>query len=230
MNRIDLSVLRKNIDMNKGHLFSLRKNREDAARTNEQLTTLEEDERKLEKVVIYLENTLNAVVRINRRAIAEDIAYKDRRVSFIEEVVTENLAHVYPENKLRAVIDNDFKNRGSHAELLLYDEDGNEMIPYIQEGGMYQSVISFSSAIGITVSTGRATLWLDEPFAAGSPTKIALTAELIYEALKQGLQLILIEQSDAGYKNIIRREHHWYKNPRTKAVEVIKVSDYEEVI
>lgn len=50
----------------------------------------------------------------------------------------------------------------NYAQLILYDRDGNERMPFVQEGKMCQYLISFAAVKGVTTALGSDTMFIDE--------------------------------------------------------------------
>lgn len=147
----------------------------------------------------------NATKELLERVMAEDMAFKNRRLDFMSSVITDFLSELFPDDNFTAKVKCDF-NRGMKAELLLLDRYGNERLIHMSEGRFAQSLISFGASIGVSENMGAKKLYLDEAFSVSDPENLQKVSDLYRALLDKGMQIIMIEQTSTGYKDLPRRE------------------------
>ena len=152
--------------------------------------------------------------------ISEAKAFKERRIQYLNDSITEELGKIFPEEGFTAKIVCDFKYNNNKAYLTLIDKSGNVRIPKISEGKLCQYLISFSSTVGTVKGLGKRNIYIDEAFGVSSPQKLLEVSTLLNDVLESGIQLVVISQHKELYQDLPRREIHLYKNPDTGVTSV----------
>jgi hypothetical protein len=222
---VDLIACRSRLESYRNKVYSMKKSLDDGRRTNKERETLEAEVAHVGDLVQSTDLLKNVMINLHNKCVNEDIAFKNRRLGSVGEYITENIQIIFPFENLVAKVKTEPK-RGAKTKLVLIDSDGFERLPHVSEGKLLQELISFSGSFGIIKSFGVPLLYMDESFAASSPENLAKLGDLIKESVDSGMQIIRIEQSPEGYKNIPRREIHLIKDPVRKAVVVKQVLDY----
>lgn len=148
----------------------------------------------------------------------QDIEYKNRRLDYISLQVTEFINKAFPYDGYEAKVLCEPK-RGFTTSLQLIDGEGHNRLVHMSEGKFNQALISLGSCISITISLGAEMILLDEPIAVSDANNIVLVSQMYDELVKQGVQIILIEQRPEGYQGVEnRRELRLTKDPIRKRV------------
>ena len=161
---------------------------------------------------IDLHAQLEALKRLRIEVTQEADKFRERRIGYLDDQITEVLAYIYPKEQLKAKIDYDFKYGVSHAYLRLIDTKGNSRIPAITEGKLGQYLISFASAVATIDSLGKHNIFIDEAFGVSSKNNLPKIGELLRKYVENGMQFIIIAQNNDLYKAIPRREFHLRKD------------------
>lgn len=155
----------------------------------------------------------------------EDREFKNRRITFINGLITEALSIIFPEDSFRAELRCDFY-RKSDVSLVLLDRNGNEMIPDVCSGKLQQYLITFAAISGIARGLGVNNLFVDEAFGVAALDILGDIGVIIGELVKNGMQIIMIAQNPAVYQDIPRREIVMRKDAKLDKVEICSVTDY----
>lgn len=226
LHNVDMVAARSKLAAFRGNLVSLQRKLEEGKRLNREREELQRklsDARKLRQQTATYVGALN---KLQKRFITEDLEYKDRRLAFVSKLITDNVAAIFPFEGFTVSLLSDFKYKSSRTHLRITDRNNRKRLPHINEGKLMQELISYSSALGINESSGCYILYADEALAASDQDNLGKIAELTRNALDKGIQIIMIEQSENGYKNLPRREFHLEKdhvNQRTVLVNVIDI-------
>lgn len=202
------------------------------AQLNEAINTnkkLDETKAKLEESVAVSKSfkTYYTIMNICFKLCSEeDVKYKNKRIKFLSKYIEDNIDTIFPLEKFTAEIFSDFSYNKQKAYLKLHDTDGNIRLPHINEGKLYQELLSFSSGIGIAESLGKNKFYMDEVFAASSPEKLCQISILLANVVTAGMQILMIEQKNDIYKDIPRREIRLHKDPISKMVILDSITDY----
>jgi hypothetical protein len=198
-------------------------------RSEANLQMKKQKESKLEELnerLTPLQSVRDQVFKLLNEAKAEDIEFKNRRTDAVSSIVTDFVGRCFPEDGYVAKLMCDPK-RGFTAELELKDKFGNERLLHMAEGKFNQSLISFGSCIGISRALSPWRLLADEPFAVSDDENLETVGEIYNELTREGVQIILIEQRELGYKNIPgRREIFLTRDTDTNTVNPPQVIDY----
>lgn len=216
----------RNLDRYNFELTNKKIKLEEYKRNNAELKDNINKLNKVNELMLKLREFINVMNLFYKVSAQEDINYKNRRINFLSNYIDKNLAVIFPEENFKSEIVCDFKYLTNKATLKLRDESNNVRIPEITEGKLCQELISFSSALGIVESLGKNKVYMDEAFAASSAENLAKVSSLLLRAVENGTQVILIEQTNNGYKDIPRREFKLYKDPMLKMVQIESVTDY----
>lgn len=140
------------------------------------------------------------------KAKEEEATYKTERVSYLKNIIENNLLFLFPDAKYEAELLSGVTRNKSKVSLKLKKEgDVKFRNPANSNGGMAQQVISFSSSFGIIKLLGKNKFYVDEALGNGSPEKKEKMAKIIDEYSKDN-QIIMITQGSDLYSNIARRE------------------------
>lgn len=169
----------------------------------------------------YLEDTKLLLAAID----TEDRAFKNRRLDFIDALVSDSLTQIFPQEELQAKLVCDF-NRKNEAVLELRDKNGNIYEPDICSGKLQQYLISFAAVVGIVRGLGINSLFIDEAFGAAAVEILGDLGEMLKKQIDDGVQIILVAQNPGLYQDLPRHELQLIKNPTTKSVSVLSEMDY----
>lgn len=165
-------------------------------------------------------------IRIFGEAVdTEDRTFKNRRLNYIDTLITDALHDIFPEEHLTARVTHEFY-RKSEAVLTLFDNSGFETDPDICSGKLQQYLISFAAVSGIVCGLGVSNLFIDEAFGVAAPEVLGDIGVLLQQKVNAGLQVVVIAQNPGLYQDLPRREIKLRKDPKSKKVEVISVTDY----
>ena len=176
----------------------------------------------ISSVSTYRDNlhTLNAIVQ------KEDNAFKERRIGYLNDEITENLLRIFPSKGFTARIDCDLKRGTGKASLKLIDKEGRVHIPYISEGKLCQYLISFAATIGAIKGLETNTIYIDEAFGVASADNLPKIGKILQDAISKDLQIILISQNASLYEEIPHRVLSLVEDPTDSSVILKDVKDY----
>ncbi len=157
----------------------------------------------------------------------EDADFRERRIRFLSEHITQELLKIFPTEGYQARVDCDFKRGAGRATLTLIDKYGVERIPEITEGKLCQYLISFASTVGAVKGLNTNNIYVDEAFGVSSTDNLPKIGDILKSTVEDGMQLILISQSAELYANIPRREIHLKLDEFCDASTVENVIDFE---
>lgn len=156
---------------------------------------------------------------------AEDREFKNRRIAYLNELITTSLNDIFPDDCLKAKLKCDF-NRKNEVSLLLYDADMEELEPDICSGKLQQYLISFTAVAGIALGLGVNNLYVDEAFGVAAPEILGEIGKIVQRYAEKGMQIVLISQNPGLYQDLPRHEIRLHRDPLTKSVEVVSETDY----
>lgn len=156
---------------------------------------------------------------------AEDTEYRKRRLGYLNQYITNNLALIFPNEGYTAKIKCDFKYNYSRVTLNLYNKHGEVRIPKVSEGMMCQELIGFSASVSLAECLGKNMFYMDEAFAVSDKENLQRIGQILQSLIDKGFQIFLIEQHAESYKDLKRREIHLIKDPIENAVKVKAVLD-----
>lgn len=179
---------------------------------------IERDKVNNEKIDQYKQD-LNTMLEISNRAseyldclkivdtavTKEARDYQTRRIEHLNSVITESIARIFPNRRVRAKLIADF-SRTDKVSLKLFDDMGNEFSPYICEGKLMQYLISVSAVAGIIKSLGATNMFIDEAFGVARIDHLEDLGEMLQSFVDDGLQTVIISQNPALYNNLSRHE------------------------
>ena len=208
------------------YLDRLKLDYEKAKEMNDKITILR---KRLQHVNLLLDDVENYVKNLNfllRVVNIEETNFKKRRLGYLNQSITEALAEIFPNEQFIAKIDCDVVRGKNYAQLILYDRDGNERMPFVQEGKMCQYLISFAAVKGVTTALGSDTMFIDEAFGAASADNTQKMGPIIQNIAENGIQVILVSQNSSLYENIPHREIYCHKDSITQSVVIDSITDY----
>lgn len=199
----------------------------------ERASVLADEYKRVKSSLNKIEDLQNSVVRhitkleqLSRIVDKEDADFRKRRITFLSEHVTNELAKIFPCEGYQATIDCDFKRGNGTASLTLIDKYGIERIPEVTEGKLCQYLISFASTVGAVKGLNTNNIFIDEAFGVSSSGNLPKIGEILKSTVDDGMQLILISQNSALYEDIPRREIHLKLDEVLDCSKVEKVIDY----
>lgn len=198
---------------------------ERAKATNAERNKIMLKKQELDKVCALMDRYIKDIKLLLTAVDTEDRNYKNQRIDFIDSLITDGLARIFPQDGLKAHLDCDF-NRKNEAVLYLTDNNNNELDPDICSGKLQQYLICFTAVIAIIRGLGITNLYVDEAFGVAAPDILGDLGQLLYEQVDDGMQVIIISQNPGLYQDIPRREIHLKRDSVTKSVSVIKQVDY----
>lgn len=161
---------------------------------------------------VDLHNQIESLKRLRIEVSQESDKFRERRIGYLDDQITEVLAYIYPKEQLKAKIEYDFRYGSSRAYLRLIDANGNSRIPAITEGKLGQYLISFASAVATISSLGLHNIYIDEAFGVSSENNLPKIGDLLRKYVDSGMQFIIIAQNNDLYKAIPRREFRLRKD------------------
>lgn len=157
---------------------------------------------------------------------AEDINYKNRRLSYVQEQIEDSLHLVYPDDGFKCTINFDFRYNKPIANLYLTNKKGKVIIPKLNEGDFCAQLICFTGTAALAESLGRKGLYLDEMFSAAHPDNLTKVSAKLKDLVDRGFQIVMIEQHTDVYRDLKRREIYVKKDPLTLKTNVVSTKDY----
>jgi hypothetical protein len=136
----------------------------------------------------------------------EEVSFKQRRLSYLDGNITENLQYIFPKKSLYAKTSCNFDRKNMKLHLSLVDTKGYIRPAYLTEGKFAQQLISFTAAKSCTKLLGKDKLYLDEAFSNSSEDNLLKMQKLLQESVNEGFQIILISQSNLLFSDISHHE------------------------
>lgn len=205
---------------------TLRLGVEKAKETNEKIEKIQNKLKYTELLLKTTDSYLKNLKYLLKVVNIEEVNFRERRQAYLNENVTEALAKIFPNERFTAYIDCNISRGKNYAQLVLLDRDGNERLPFIQEGKMCQYLISFAVVKGVTSALGYNNIYIDEAFGASSIDNTQKVGPMLESLAKEGIQIILVSQNGSLYENIPHREICFHKDSISQSVIIDKVVDY----
>jgi len=142
---------------------------------------------------------------LGARVAKENDHFRTSRLEYLNASITDAIAEVFPDKKLKAEVSCDFKRQNA-VGLKLVDGEGNSFKPNICNGKLMQYLISFSSVSKIAESLGYHNLFVDEAFGVASVGKLPVVGDSIMGKVRDGVQVVLVSQNPVLYSDVPRRE------------------------
>lgn len=155
----------------------------------------------------------------------EDRDFKTRRIQYLNTLITDSLAEIFPEDGLKARLYCDF-DRKSEVVLELLDKDGNVLSPDMCSGKLQQYLISFAAVSGITKGLGVNNLYVDEAFGVAATSILGEIGKIIQKRVEQGVQIVIIAQNPGLYQDLPRREISLVRDTISNSISVKSEIDY----
>jgi DNA repair exonuclease SbcCD ATPase subunit len=152
-----------------------------------------------------LKTEMKVITRVVRD---EEVRFKEKRLRFVDDNITERLDIIFPSKGLVAETHCDFNHLQTKLRLYLKDRFGNLRPPYVTEGKGAQQLISFTAAESTLRLLGKNILYLDEAFSNASGETLEKIQPMLQKSVEDGFQLIVVSHSDEIYSNLSRREIH----------------------
>lgn len=185
-------------------------------------------DKQVEVDCLYTEITeyRNKLSVLKSRIIKENDEFRSRRLQHLNEVITDGVADVFPEKKLKAEVLCNFK-RKDKIKLQLTDETGHVILPHIGKGKLMQYLISFSAVCGIAESLGVKNVYIDEAFGVASQNNLSIIGDIIARKISEGgMQMILVSQNPSLYQDVPRKQFNLLLDLKTGNANI----DSEEII
>ena len=180
-----------------------------------------------------LVSDLNELLNLNKLLMVaigeEEVSYKERRIGYVDDKITERLQHIFPQKSLVAQTDCDFKRFQTKLRLYLLDRNGYKRPPFVTEGKGAQQLISYTAAESSLSLLGKNKIYLDEAFSNASEQTQLKIQEILGKSVRDGFQVILIAHSPLIYQELPRREIH-LESKSSEYVHDIVVVDYLDQI
>lgn len=193
--------------------------------TNEMREKVESRKSEVEEVTLELEKYLFDLKRLRAVLETEDRDFKNRRLDYVDSLITDSLSAIFPDDGLKAKLHCEF-NRKNGVDLELVDKYDNELSPDICSGKLQQYLISFAAVAGIANGLGIKQLYVDEAFGVAAPSILGEIGKVIQKSVDNGMQIILIAQNSGLYQDLPRREIKLKKSVETDAIEVVSEEDF----
>ena len=187
-----MTDFRNNKKLYEMYLDRLKLDYEKAKEMNDKITILR---KRLQHVNLLLDDVENYVKNLNfllRVVNIEETNFKKRRLGYLNQSITEALAEIFPNEQFIAKIDCDVVRGKNYAQLILYDRDGNERMPFVQEGKMCQYLISFAAVKGVTTALGSDTMFIDEGFGSLDSESLEQAVRALVKVTESGRLLGII--------------------------------------
>lgn len=202
---MNYSVVKTNKDFYRRKIEDIRISIETAKVRNEMKDKLNADYVEASEYCDAISKYVNTLDTLNSRLIKENDEFRTRRLDHLNSVITEGIAEIFPEKRLKARVICDFK-RSSTVRLELTDANGEVFAPQICNGKLLQYLTSFSAICGIANSLGCHNLFIDEAFGVASQDNLSKIGDIINKKIENGLQVILVSQNPTLYMDIPHRE------------------------
>lgn len=180
------------------------------------LKEAEKLETQRQKLVSLLEESNTLLLFLKQRLVdlrvlqeitgKEEIAFKQRRLCYLDGNITESLQYIFPKKSLYAKTSCNFDRRNTKLHLSLVDKKGYVRPTYLTEGKFAQQLISFTAAKSCAKLLGKNKLYLDEAFSNSSEDNLLKMQKLLQESINDGFQLVLISQSHLLFSDISHHE------------------------
>lgn len=171
--------------------------RENNKKVNKLILEKEESER----LLLDIQEYRNILKIIETAVEAENNNFKNRRLDFLNTVITGSIAEFFPQLGLQANVTCDF-SRKSKAKMTLIDSEGHVGTPKIGQGKLMQYLVSFAACCGITKGLGFNNIFIDEAFGAAAVSLLPTIGEAVQRIVKDGTQVVLVSQNPALYQDL----------------------------
>lgn len=192
---------------------------------NEQRAKLMVEKEELTKLSVDYHEYVRSLQLLTTAIDTEDNAFKTRRLTFVNELMTDSLNKIFPQEGLCAEIKCDFK-RKNEAILQLTDKYGHVLHPDMCSGKLQQYLISFAAVTGIVSGLGINNVLIDEAFGVAAPEILEELGKVVQEFVKEGVRVLMISQQPGLYQDLPRREIQIRKDPVLSQVEIVSEIDY----
>lgn len=225
MEKIKYDLILRDQDYFERKLYERYANLERAKINNEMREKLVTKRDSLASIVSELKQYIATLKKVNAAIDTEDHQYKNRRLDYLNELITESLAKIFPDDLLEARVECDF-NRTNTVTLSLYDKYGNVLEPYMCSGKLQQYLISFASVAGIAAGLGKHNLYVDEAFGVAAPEILGEIGKVVQQNVENGTQVVIISQNPGLYQDLPRHEIHLQTDVKNQEVKVVSEINY----
>ena len=192
---------------------------------NKHIEEISAEKAEIDALLNDVKTYFQAIRELSKMVTKESNDYKERRLSFLNDKISDSLLKIFPNMGFRADITIREERNKNKAFLVLYDKYNNEILPSVQEGKMCQYLISFSAVSGVIAAHDYNNIYVDEAFGASSMDNLVRIGDIISKTCEEGMQIILVSQNPLLYENIPRREIRMHKDPILDKVIIDSVED-----
>lgn len=222
---MDFNEIKRNRQYVSSKIVDMKMQLERANATNQQYEELDRKRLELVELNQSYEKYLSDLKRLKLMVTEEDSNFKQRRVNYLNEIITEKVSQFFPDEEFKAKITYDTRYNTVKAGLVLIDPYGNFRKPSIAEGQLCQYLISFAAIDGIISSINKHNIYIDEAFGVSSKENLVKVGEMLAKSAASGMQIILISQDAGIYEDIDHREITIYKDSATGSTVVDSIVD-----
>lgn len=200
----------------------LEKAKEDNRRRDELLVKQSSVLELLNDIKVY-RGSLNVI----RTAIEhENNEFQNRRLLFLNDLITDSIAEIFPQLGISAEVKCDF-SRKEKTRMLLHDRAGHVFTPKISQGKLMQYLISFAAISGIVRGLNVSNIFIDEAFGAAAVNILEDLGKIIQKNVDAGVQVVLVAQNPALYRDLPRHEIVLETDLESSKVVIVEEKDWE---
>lgn len=192
---------------------------------NKKIESLKAERDELKSLSDNVEIYRHKLKSLYQMVLKESSEYKDRRLGFLNDCITDALLEIFPDSGFSANIELTTSRNIDKAYVSLKDTKGNTRMPFMQEGKLCQYLVSFAAVKGVTAAAGYHNIYIDEAFGASSIDNLVKIGDILEDTAKKGTQFIVVSQNPALYSGIPRHEIHFHKDPISEKVVIDEIID-----
>lgn len=170
-------------------------------RDNQRREELQKTVDKYRSALDAVRDFLTAIGEVDVAVDNEAARYKEQRLKFINDVITDALLQIFPNEGFRANVVIDRKRGRETVSLELIDKNGMVSLPEIGQGMLMQYVISYAAISSINTALGGDSLFIDEAFGVASVDRLPELGALVAKR-SEGQMVVLVAQNPALYDNL----------------------------
>lgn len=174
---------------------------------NDQVDTLREEHDNIRSVASEVQLYRDDLSLLKTAVTTEINEYQNRRIEYLNNLITDSLAEIFPERGWIADIRCDF-SRKNICKLVLKDRNGHVSLPKVGQGKLLQYLISFAAVAGITKGLGYNNLFIDEAFGVAAVKRLSDIGDIIKKQIEDGMQIILVSQNPSLYNQLPRHVYN----------------------
>ena len=194
---------------------------------NEHYRKLEENYKKLSELQSDYEDYVRLLKKLLLNLQTEYGEFRERRLAFLNESITDRLLKIFPERGFSAKIEYEDKRGKEMARLVLNDPLGRVRRPSMTEGDLCKYLICYAAIESVVTSLGRNIIYIDEAFGVASDVNKPKIGQLLQSSVENGMQIILVSQSKELYEEVKHREFQLEFHPETETAVLVGVVDVD---